>query len=157
MHFCYVNFIRLKIYLNNVSEMSLETRVYKIMDLVARHNYVTGLSMLEILTLIGLYSAGMGIPIFNLGLAGAAITAHIYGAITVAILSIIILAAAMRTNEIKLKAIALFNVLFVLVAAFEGLFYFGGFVDPSYALGMAVGFVGTLFTTSGLLFYCLSH
>ncbi|AWS00571.1 hypothetical protein DFR87_05370 [Metallosphaera hakonensis JCM 8857 = DSM 7519] len=137
--------------------MSLENKVYRLMDLVSRHNYVTGLSMLEILTLIGLYSAGMAIPIFNLGLQGSAITAHIYGAITIAILGILILAAAMRTNELKLKAISLLNVLFILVAAFEGLFYFGGFVDPSYALGMAVGFVGTLFSTSGILFYCLSH
>ncbi|WP_252896617.1 hypothetical protein [Metallosphaera hakonensis] len=46
--------------------MSLENKVYRLMDLVSRHNYVTGLSMLEILTLIGLYSAGMAIPIFNL-------------------------------------------------------------------------------------------
>ncbi|MEM3319948.1 MAG: hypothetical protein QXD27_05755, partial [Metallosphaera sp.] len=79
--------------------MSLENRVYKLMDIASRHNYVTGLSMLEILTLIGLYSAGMSIPIFNLGLEGSAITAHIYGAITIAILNVLILAAAMRTNE----------------------------------------------------------
>ncbi|QKR01043.1 hypothetical protein GWK48_06575 [Metallosphaera tengchongensis] len=137
--------------------MSVETQVYKLMDLVSRHNYVTGLSMLEVLTLIGLYSAGMSIPIFNLGLQGAAITAHIYGAITIAILGILILAAAMRTNEMGLKFLSLLNVLFILVAAFEGLFYFGGFIDPSYALGMGVGFVGTLFAGTGVLFYCLSR
>lgn len=137
--------------------MSLENRVYKLMDVASRHNYVTGLSILEILTLIGLYSAGMSIPIFNLGLEGSAITAHIYGAITIAILNVLILAAAMRTNELGLKVLSFINVIFVLIAAFEGLFYFGGFIDPSYALGMAIGFVGTLFSGSAVLFYCLSR
>lgn len=136
--------------------MKLGETVYRFMDLVAKNNYVTGLSILQLLTLTALYSAGMAIPIFNLGLQGSAITAHIYGAITVAVLSLLILAASWRTSDLRLRVLALFNFLFVLMAAFEGLFYFGGFVDPSYALGMGIGFIGALFSNSALLFYSIS-
>ncbi|BCU71000.1 hypothetical protein [Stygiolobus caldivivus] len=130
--------------------MSATNFINKTIDLMYAENYILMPTLFQLVVLIVLYSAGMAIPIFNLGLVGDAITAHIYGAAIVVILSFFVLGSAMRGNNLKLKALGLLNVLFCIFAAFEGLFYFGGYVDPSYALMMGLGFLGVLFTSSAI-------
>ena len=131
--------------------MSSMNFINKTINLMYSENYILIPTLLQLVSLIALYSAGMAIPIFNLGLIGTAITAHIYGAAIVVTLSFFILASAMRGNNFRLKALGLFNVLFCIFAAFEGLFYFGGYVDPIYALMMGLGFLGVLFTCTAIV------
>lgn len=130
--------------------MSLTNFINRTISLMYAENYILMPTIFQLIVLIVLYSAGMAIPIFNLGLVGNMITAHIYGAAIVVILSFFIFAAAMRSNSLKLKALGLLNVLFCIFAAFEGLFYFGGYTDPIYALMMGIGFLGVLFSSTAI-------
>lgn len=136
---------------------SLVSTYYRVTGIFSRFNYVPGLSLIQILSLLPLYGAGMGMAVYRLAFVGVPITVHIYGAIAVTVVSLLLLAAALRTEHNGVRMMGLFNFFFVFLAGFEGLFYFGGNPDPMYAIGMGFGFMGTLFTATGLLFFCIKH
>lgn len=126
-----------------------------LLDTFSRYNYIPTIASIQLLSTLAVYAAGMAITIYNLSLSGNEITTHIYGAVAIVVLGLLLFAAAMRTESLMLKSISLFNALFGIIAAFEGLFYFGGYTDPIYALGMGIGFIGVLLTNIGVLFYSI--
>lgn len=126
-----------------------------LLDTFSRYNYIPTIASIQLLSTLAVYASGMAITIYNLSLSGNEITTHIYGAVAIVVLGLLLFAAAMRTESLMLKSISLFNALFGIIAAFEGLFYFGGYTDPIYALGMGIGFIGVLLTNIGVLFYSI--
>ncbi|BFH73151.1 hypothetical protein SJAV_10950 [Sulfurisphaera javensis] len=121
----------------------------------SKNQYTPALAAAELASLIVIYIAGMDIAIFKLPLLGGPITAHIYAAAFAVIFAIATYGSATRANNTVLRVLAVLNILSVLGAAFEGLFYFGGFVIPDYALGMGIGFVFTVVFASALMFYAM--
>ncbi|MCY0859245.1 MAG: hypothetical protein OWQ54_02315 [Sulfolobaceae archaeon] len=128
-----------------------------IVDLLSKYSYTPAVAVIQLISLISVYAAGMEIAIYHLPLIGSAITAHIYSAAIVVILGLLLFAAAMRTDSLMLKSLSLLNALFCVIAAFEGLFYFGGYTFPIYAFGMGIGFLGVLFTNAGVILYAIKH
>lgn len=121
----------------------------------SKNQYTPALAAAELACLIILYTAGMDIAIFKLPLLGAPITAHIYAAAFAVIFAIATYASSTRANNLTLRILSILNILSVLGGAFEGLFYFGGFVIPDYALGMGTGFIFTVVFASALMFYSM--
>ncbi len=124
-------------------------------SMMSRNEYVPAISLLELLSLLFTYIAGMGIAVYKLTLSGVPITVHIYAAAVDAVLVIFLYGAAARTSNLVLKVMSIVDILCILGAAFSGLFYFGGFSVPEYALGMGTGFILGLAVTSFLFFYSL--
>lgn len=121
----------------------------------SRHYYTPALALGELFTLIITYVAGMGIAVYKLPLLGYPITAHIYAAAFDVILAISLYGSTTRSGNFTLRILAVLDIISVLAAAFEGLFYFGGFSTPCYAIGMGTGFVFTIAFTSAIFFYSL--
>jgi hypothetical protein len=124
-------------------------------SLLSRNYYTPALALGELLSLIITYVAGMGIAVYKLPLSGYPITAHIYAAAIDTVLAISLYGSTTRSGNLILRILAVLDILSVLGAAFEGLFYFGGFSTPCYAIGMGTGFVFTIAFTSALFFYSL--
>ncbi|AWR96315.1 hypothetical protein DFR86_01315 [Acidianus sulfidivorans JP7] len=121
----------------------------------SKNQYTPALAAAELASLIITYVAGMGIAIFKLPLSGAPITAHIYAAAFDVIFAIALYGSSTRAGNLPLRILSVLDILTVLGGAFMGLFYFGGFSTPTYALGMGTGFVLTIVFTSAILFYSL--
>ncbi len=124
-------------------------------SVMSKNEYVPAISALELASLLFTYVAGMGIAVYKLPLLGVPITVHIYAAAADVILAIFLYGAAARSGRLGLKVVSIIDVLCILGAAFSGLFYFGGFSVPMYALGMGTGFVLGVAVTSFLLFYSM--
>ncbi|MBB5253652.1 hypothetical protein [Sulfurisphaera ohwakuensis] len=124
-------------------------------SMFSKNQYTPALAAAELVCLIILYVAGMDIAIYRLPLLGPLITAHIYAAAFAVIFAIAIYGSATRANNTTLRILAVLDIISVLAAAFEGLFYFGGFVIPDYALGMGVGFIFTVVFASVIMFYSI--
>ncbi len=122
-------------------------------SVMSKNEYVPAIAALELISLLITYVAGMGIAVYKLPLLGVPITAHIYAAAADVVLVIFLYGAAARSSRLALKVISLIDALCIIGAAFSGLFYFGGFSFPIYALGMGTGFVLGVAVTSFLLFY----
>ena len=123
----------------------------------SRYQYTPALATAELASLITLYVAGMAIAIYRLPLSGPLMATHIYAAALAVIFAIGIYASATTANSHTLRVLAVLDILSVLTGAFEGLFYFGGFTIPDYALGMGTGFVFTVVFTSAILFYSIKN
>uniref|UniRef100_A0A2U9IB65 Uncharacterized protein n=2 Tax=Acidianus brierleyi TaxID=41673 RepID=A0A2U9IB65_9CREN len=121
----------------------------------SRNQYTPALAAAELACLIITYVAGMGIAIYKLPLLGVPITAHIYAAAFDVIFAISLYGSSTRAGNLPLRVLSVLDILSVLGAAFMGLFYFGGFSIPMYALGMGTGFIFTIVFTSAILFYAL--
>lgn len=133
--------------------MSLMTVYNTLSYKLSRNQYTPLLAALELISLAITYVSGMAIAVFKLPLIGAVITAHIYAAAFTVIFALAIYGSSTRANNLPLRVLAILNILSVIGAAFMGLFFFGGFVEPIYALGMGIGFVFTVVFTSAILFY----
>lgn len=117
--------------------------------------YTPTLAAAELACLVVIYVAGMMIAIYRLPLQGPIITAHIYAAALAVVFALATYGSATRANNSVLRALAVLNIISVLVGAFEGLFYFGGFTIPDYALGMGIGFGFTVVFASAMMFYSI--
>ena len=122
---------------------------------MSRMDYIPAIAAGQIFLLIILYAGGMLMAVYNLPLEGVPLIMHLYGAILVAVLSLIILAAAVRYKNLGIIIISFLNVLSVIIAAFAGSFYFGGIIDISYLLEMGMAFVFALITATGCLIYAI--
>jgi len=122
-----------------------------------RYQYIPALATGELVSLITLYVAGMAIAIYKLPLSGPLTTMHIYAGAFAVILAIGIYASAATANSHTLKVLAILDILSALVGGLWGLFYFGGFNIPDYALGMGTGFIFTVAFTSAILFYSIKN
>jgi len=120
-----------------------------------KHQYTPALAAGELVSLIAIYVAGMGIAVYKLPLSGPLMTTHIYAAALAVIFAIGIYGSATRDNNLPLRVLAVLDILSVLGGAFEGLFFFGGFNIPDYALWMGTGFIFTIVFTSAILFYSI--
>jgi len=120
-----------------------------------RYQYTPALAAGELVSLMAIYVAGMGLAVYKLPLAGPLMTTHIYAAALAVIFAIGIYGSATRANNLALRILAVLDILSVLGGAFEGLFYFGGFSIPDYALGMGTGFIFTIVFTSAIFFYSI--
>ncbi len=123
--------------------------------LMSKMDYIPAIASAQILVLLFLYAGGMLMAVYNLPLEGVPLIMHLYGAILVALLSLGLLAAAVRYKDRGIIIISFLNVLSVLFAAFAGSFYFGGIIDVSYLLEMGMGFVLVLITASGCIIYAI--
>ncbi|ARM74795.1 hypothetical protein [Acidianus manzaensis] len=121
----------------------------------SKNQYTPALAAAELASLIITYVAGMGIAIFKMPLLGAPITAHIYAAAFDVIFAIALYGSSTRAGNLPLRILSVLDIFSVLGAAFMGLFFFGGFSTPTYALGMGTGFIFTIVFTSAILFYSL--
>ncbi|MCI2413998.1 MAG: hypothetical protein MPF33_01905 [Candidatus Aramenus sp.] len=121
----------------------------------SRNQYTPALAGAELASLIVTYVAGMAMAVYKLPYSGAPITAHIYAAAFDVIFAIALYGSATRAENTVLRVLAVLDIFSVLAAAFEGLFFFGGFSTPDYALAMGTGFVFTIAFTSAILFYSL--
>ncbi|BCU66723.1 hypothetical protein HS7_01600 [Sulfolobales archaeon HS-7] len=136
--------------------MSSVVEIYnKTVQTLSKQQYLPAIMLLQALFLTSIYAAGMGIDIYYLPLVGAAITAHIYSAIGIAVLALLGLGAGLKSNSLLLKILMIMNAVSVVAAAFFGLIYFGGESYPIFAYGMGLGYIFVLFTCIGGLFYAL--
>ena len=124
-----------------------------LVSMFSKYQYTPALAAAELACLVVVYIAGMAIAIYRLPLAGPLMTAHIYAAALAVIFALAIYGSATRANNTTLRVLAVLNILSILGAAFEGLFFFGGFTIPDYALGMGVGFAFTVVFASVIMFY----
>ncbi|WP_048098700.1 hypothetical protein [Candidatus Acidianus copahuensis] len=132
--------------------------IYNVMaDIFSRNQYTPALAAAELASLIITYFAGMGIAVYRLPLSGIPLTAHIYTAAFDVIFAIALYGSTTRAQNLPLRVLSVLDIFSVLGAAFSGLFYFGGFVEPIYAIGMGTGFVFTIVFTSLILFYAVRH
>ncbi|WP_277022874.1 hypothetical protein [Sulfuracidifex metallicus] len=127
----------------------------RVNSIMSRNDYTAGIATLELASLLFTYIAGMGIAVYKLPLLGIPITIHIYAAAADVVLAIFLYGSSTRSGNNVLRIVSILDIVSVLGAAFSGLFYFGGFAVPIYALGMGTGFVLGIAFTSFLLFYSI--
>ncbi|AHC52114.1 hypothetical protein SUSAZ_09510 [Sulfolobus acidocaldarius SUSAZ] len=116
-------------------------------------------SLVETFLLAGLFFEGISTMFYvNIPLTqyseALILSGHIIFALLVGFFGVAILAQAIREGLRNVYILSILNMIFIGIAAAGGLAFYG-ILNPDYSYLMALGFFGSLFSTSSILFYSL--
>ncbi len=117
------------------------------------------ISLVETILLSGLFFAGLSTLFYdkfplNQYSEALILSSHIVMAMLVAFFGVAILAQGVREGMRSVYLLSILNMIFIGIAAAGGLAFYGT-LDPDYSYLMALGFFGSLFCTSSILFYAI--
>ncbi|WP_181443768.1 MULTISPECIES: hypothetical protein [Sulfolobaceae] len=117
------------------------------------------ISLTETILLAGLFYAGIATLFYdkfplNAYSQALILSSHITLAMLVGFFGAAMLAQSVREGIRSVYLFSLLNLLFIGIAAAGGLVFYG-LLTPDYAYLMALGFFGSLFCTSSVLFYAI--